>query len=108
MTEDRLHDFKSWLLCAKPGERFVYLSDVYIIGDRSDLKHKGENYTKVQDQIRREAWKSYESGLVHLFQRRRRSASHEHAKHWISSSQAFDYEAVRVDSTAIKQKTRPQ
>jgi hypothetical protein len=67
---NRLEQLKNWLLHARPGERFIYLSGIAVMGDTLDPRKRDPKWANDVQQVRRVAWQAYEDGRCHLLQRR--------------------------------------
>jgi hypothetical protein len=82
MDDDGVSKFQAWLARAKPGERYIYASDISVMGDRARLERDchGTRWEPFEH-VRWTAWRAYQDGEVTLFQKR--------------NGEGFDYIAER-------------
>ena len=82
MDDDGVSKFQAWLAKAKPGDRYIYASDIAVMGDRARLERDvhGERWEPFEN-VRWTAWRAYQDGEVTLFQKR--------------NGEGFDYIAER-------------
>jgi hypothetical protein len=70
MASDALLEFQNWLSQAKTGERYVYASNVAVMGDIERHLREGRGWMDKIRPVRLAARNAYEAGEVLLFQRR--------------------------------------